>query len=95
MKEYIKYISLGLFVAFCIKMLINGVTLEAAPAFAILAGFTGYLVNRDEEKNLEKINKRLETLEKQNSEKEKQVEELRSHVSTLKLGQQMRSVAKF
>jgi len=95
MKEYIKYISLGIFVAFCVKILMNGISFEDAPVFAIVAGFTAYLVNRDEEKNLEKINKRLTQLEHHVSEKEKQVEELRSHVSSLKLGQQMRSVAKF
>lgn len=95
MKEYIKYIVLGLFVAFSVKMLMNGVSLQEAPAFAILAGLTAYLVNRDEEKNLEKLNNRLTALENQNSSKEKEIEELRSHVSTLKLGQQVRTVAKF
>jgi len=95
MKEYIKYIPLGLFVAFCLKVLTNGASLHEAPTFAILAGFTAYLLNRDEEKNLEKINNRLAALEQQTSSKEKEIEELRSHVSTLKLGQQVRTVAKF
>ena len=95
MKEYIKYIPLGLFVAFSAKMLISGVSLETAPVFGILAAFSAYLINRDEKKNLEIINSRLQAIEGKLNSKEKEVEELRSHVSSLKLGQQMSKVARF
>lgn len=95
MKEYIKYIPLGLFVAFSIKSLVNGASLQDAPVYAILALFTAYLVHRDEEKSLKKIHSKLEQLEKLNEVKTKEMEELRSHVSTIKLGQQVRSAVKF
>lgn len=95
MKEHVKYIPLILFVAFCVKGLVLGVSLQEAPIFAIIAGFSAYLVNREEKKNLETIGNRLNKLEQETEAKNKEVEELRSHVSTLKLGQQVRSAVKF
>jgi uncharacterized membrane protein YgaE (UPF0421/DUF939 family) len=95
MKEYIKYIPLGLFVAFSLKSLVAGAVIQDAPVYAILAVFTAYLINRDEEKSLKNINDKLNQLEKLNEVKSKEIEELRSHVSTMKLGQQMRSAVKF
>lgn len=95
MKEYIKYIPLGLFVAFCIKSLVVGVSVTEAPSLAIIAIFSAYLVHRDEEKQLKAINDKLNLLEKQNENKTKEIEELRSYVSSIKLGQQMRTAVKF
>lgn len=95
MKEYIKYIPLGLFVAFCVKSLVVGVSVSEAPSLAIVAIFSAYLVHRDEEKQLKAINDKLNLLEKQNENKTKEIEELRSHVSSIKLGQQMRTAVKF
>jgi hypothetical protein len=95
MKEYIKYIPLGLFVAFCVKSLVIGSSVTEAPSLAIIAIFSAYLVHRDEEKQLKAINDKLNVLEKQNENKTKEMEELRSHVSSVKLGQQMRSAVKF
>ena len=95
MKEYIKYIPLGLFVAFSVKMLMSGVSLQDAPVFAILTGFTGYMINREEDKILNSLTGRLKALEEQSIESKKEAEELRSHVSTMKLGQQVRSAVKF
>jgi hypothetical protein len=95
MKEYIKYIPLGLFVAFSVKMLINGVSLQDAPAFAIVTAFAGYMINKEENKNIKSLSDRLKILENSASESKKETEELRSHVSSIKLGQQMRSAVKF
>jgi uncharacterized protein YdaL len=95
MKEYIKYIPLGLFVAFSVKMLMSGASLQDAPVFAILTGFAGYMINREEDKILNSLTGRLKKLEEQSTESKKEAEELRSHVSTIKLGQQIRSAVKF
>lgn len=95
MKDYIKYIPLSLFVAFCVKMLISGASWQDAPIFAILAAFVLNLVNKEEEKQLKVINDRLNFLEKQNETKIKEMEELRSHVSSVKLGQQIKSAGRF
>lgn len=86
---------MGLFVAFSAKLIIIGAVLSDAPILAILAGFSGYLVNRDEEKNLEKIKNQFNSIEQKAQEQAKAIEELRSHVSTIKLGQQVKSVARF
>lgn len=95
MKEYIKYIPIGLFVAFCVKSLVVGVQLQEAPLFAILAAFSAYLVNRDEDKVRKVVLQRLDALEKQTEDKSKEIEDLRSHVSSIKLGQQIRTAVKF
>ena len=95
MKEYIKYIPLGLFVAFSVKMLISGASLQDAPIFAILTGFAGYMINREEDKILNSLTSRLKVLEEQSVEYKKETEDLRSHVSSMKLGQQVRSAVKF
>ena len=95
MKEYIKYIPLSLFVAFCLKSLTVGVELKESPLFAILAVFSAYLIHKEEEKEKKLTLARLDALEKQTETKSKEVEELRSHVSSIKLGQQIRSAVKF
>jgi hypothetical protein len=95
MKEYIKHIPLGLFVAFSVKMLISGASWQDAPIFAMLTGFAASMVNREEDKILNSLTGRLKALEEQSVEHKKEAEELRSHVSTLKLGQQVRSAVKF
>lgn len=95
MKEYVKYIPLGLFVAFCIKSLVVGVNIEEAPLFAILAIFCGYLVHRDEISDKKTLEARLIAIEKLQEIKSKEIEDLRSHISSVKLGQQIKSVGRF
>lgn len=95
MKEYIKYIPLSLFIAFSIKMLVNGSSLQDAPIFVVLAAMSIYLVTRDEQEKAEKLNQRLVVLEKASEQKSKEIEDLRSHVSSVKLGQQIKSVGRF
>lgn len=95
MKEYIKYVPLSLFVAFCVKSLVVGVTIAEAPALAIVAVFSAYLIHRDEDENKKAIEARLAALEKQQETKSKEMEDLRSHVSSVKLGQQIKSVGRF
>ncbi len=73
MKEYIKYIPLGLFVAFCIKSLVVGVSVTEAPSLAIIAIFSAYLVHRDEEKQLKAINDKLNLLENKTKIKQKKL----------------------
>lgn len=95
MKEYIKYIPLGLFVAFSVKMLVSGASWQDAPVFAILAAFTLTMLNKEEETVINAFAARLKAMEEQTSEFKKETEELRSHVSSVKLGQQVRAAVKF
>jgi hypothetical protein len=53
------------------------------------------MINREENKNLKYLNDRLKALEDGASESKKEAEELRSHVSSIKLGQQIRTAVKF
>ena len=67
MKEYIKYVPLSLFVAFCVKSLVVGVTIAEAPALAIVAVFSAYLIHRDEDENKKAIE--LDLLRLRNNKK--------------------------
>lgn len=95
MKDYIKYIPLGLFVAFCLKSLALGVNLHEAPLFAILAVFCAYLIQQDNQNEKSAVESRLAALEKLQEAKSKEIEDLRSHVSSVKLGQQIKSAGRF
>lgn len=95
MKEHVKYVPLLLFVAFSLKLLVSGASWQDAPVFAILTGFAASMLNKEEEKILVSLSTRLKALEEHTVESKKETEELRSHVSSIKLGQQVRSAVKF
>jgi hypothetical protein len=95
MKEYIKYIPMGLFFAHSVKIIAVGASFQDAPILAITATFCAYLVSKEEQKALQKLSDKLVVLEQKTETTQSETEELRSHVSTLKLGQQVKSVARF
>lgn len=95
MKEHIKYVLLLLFIAFNIKILVFGASWQDTLIFTTLAGLTITVINKEETPTLVSFSARLEELENNSVESKKETEELRSHVSSIKLGQQVRSSVKF
>lgn len=95
MKEYFKYIPLLLLIAFSLKLLINGASFQDATILAVLATYSAYIVDKEDRKQFLELKNKIETLEKQLEKTTNNTEDLRSYVSTLKLTQQIKTVAKF
>ena len=95
MKQLVKYVPLLLFIAFSLKLLMSGASWQDAPIFAILTGFAATMINKEDETIVVSLSNRLKMLEDNLIESKKETEELRSHVSSIKLGQQVRSAVKF
>lgn len=90
----IKSIVLVLFTLFFVKLLATGVTFEDSLVVAILSALLGYLEYRSESDDLKEIRKQAGEIVLHLENTKKELEELRSHVSTVKLAQQVRTVSK-
>lgn len=90
----IKNIVLVLFTLFFVKLLVTGITFEDSLVVAILSTLLGYLEYRSESEDLKEIRKQTGEIVLHLENTKKELEELRSHVSTVKLAQQVRTVSK-
>lgn len=95
MKDYIKYIPLSLLIVYCVKLITTTVTLNDSPILAILAALTGFMFIVQEEKKLLSVNDKIKEL-KEDIEKQKELsQEIRTHLSSIKLKQQVKTVSRF
>jgi len=90
----IKNIVLVLFTLFFVKLLSTGVSFQDSFIVAILSTLLGYLEYRSENEDLKEIRRQARELNLSLETTKKELEELRSHVSTVKLAQQVRTVSK-
>lgn len=95
MQKIIKPVTFGLLVAHCLSLLIAPATPEKAVVFGILAIMVGYFEFKSEQKHLVDLKAELETLKLDLLEQKKFSQELSSHVSSIKMGQQIKSVGRF
>lgn len=90
----IKNIVLVLFTLFFVKLLSTGVSFEDSFIVAILSTLLGYLEFRSENEDLKEIRHQAVQLNHSLETTKKELEELRSHVSTVKLAQQVKTVSR-
>ena len=91
----VKSVVLTSFSLFFLKLLIVGVTLESSIVIAILATLMAYLEFKSDHNNYGILKKETEVLLKAIEENKKELEDLRSHVSTVKLAQQVKTFNKY
>lgn len=91
----VKSVVLVSFSLFFLKLLIVGVSLESSVVVAILATLMGYLEFKSDINSYTSLKKETEALMKSIEENKKDLEDLRSHVSTVKLAQQVKTLNKF
>lgn len=88
-----KYIPLGMLTVFLTKTMLQGsnVTAIDATILAILTFLFAYSQYKNEEKAVTEVKSELSLLKNQVADLEKRNEEVRSHISTMKIGMNMRS----
>lgn len=95
MEKLVKPVTFGLLVVYCLSLLVTPVTFEKGLIFAVLAAMVGYFEFKSEQKELKEIKEQLETIKQDLNEQKKFSQELSSHVSSIKMGQQIKSVGRF
>lgn len=89
--DKLKIIPMVLFLSYVGKLLILQANLADAPIVATLALLTAYFEFSPTNKQLKEIDVQLKEVNTKLVEAEKNVEHLKTHVSGLKLSQQMRT----
>jgi hypothetical protein len=93
LEKYYKFLPLGLFCLVVGKSLITGASWEAA-AVALVAGLlAGAYEFKNHSKQVESLNKRIETAIDVINAQGKAIEELRISVSSVRLGQQAKAIS--
>ena len=95
MEKLAKPILFGLFVAHSISFLVVSPTFERGLTFAILAIIMGLLEFKATNKAIDSLRQEIETLKKESEEQKKFGQELSSHVSSIKMGQQIKTAGRF
>ena len=95
MKEITKSIIFGQLVIYIGSLLITPVTLEKGLVLAILAGLLAFFEFKTEKKELVQLKSDMEEIKKQLDDQKKFSQELNSHVSPIKMGQNIKTVGRF
>lgn len=91
MEKLIKFTPISILLVYVLKCLVVGSQPVDAAILAIFAGLVGYSQFKNEEKNISLLKNEIDELKKSNTEVIKHQEELRSHVSSMKLGLNMKT----
>ncbi len=89
--EKLKYFPVGMLTIYLIKCLITGASPVDAAILAIFATLLGYSQYKSEEKSISELKNQLLLLKTDQELTKKTQEELRSHVSSMKIGLNMRA----
>lgn len=84
----------GSFILFFGRLLLTGVGLGDALVVGVLGGLLGYLEYIDAQKQMDDLLIKFNDTTSRVEQTQKELEELRSHVSTVKLAQQVRNSAR-
>ncbi len=93
MKKYsvIKLVVLSSFVLFFGRLLLKGVSFEDSLVVGVLGALLGYLEYNNGQKEIQEMAEKFASITDQVEQSKRDLDELRSHVSTVKLAQQIRS----
>ena len=95
MEKFVKPVLFGQLVIYTLSLLITPVTLEKGIVLAILAALYSYFEFKAENKKFEQLKQEFNSLKSELDEQKKFSIELSSHVSSIKAGQQIKSVGRF
>jgi hypothetical protein len=87
----IKLVVLSSFILFFARLLFTGVTLEDSLVVGVLGSLLGYLEYNNGQQEIREMTAKFVEITTQVEQSKRDLEELRSHVSTVKLAQQIRS----
>lgn len=95
MDKIVKPVLFTLFVIYGLNLLVTPVTFEKGVVLAILATLLSLLEFKTERKELTQIKEELSVLKRELEENKKFSQDLSSHLSSIKAGQQIKSVGRF
>lgn len=85
--EKIKYIPLGLFIAFCLKIAVLGPSLTESLCLLILGAVAVTYEYKSNSKEIKGLEDKLSALSTRADSKDKEIDELKSYVSSMKMSQ--------
>jgi len=89
--EKLKYFPVGMLSIYLAKCLITGASPVDAAILGIFAALLGYSQYKSEEKAISDLKNEISSIKQHQDLTSKQHEELRSHVSSMKIGLNMRA----
>jgi cell division protein FtsL len=95
MDKVVKPILFGQFVVYGLSLLITPVSFEKGIVLAILGGLLVFFEHKTGKKEADSLKQEIESLKSAIEEQKKFSQELSSHVSSIKVGQQIKSVGRF
>jgi len=91
MEKLTKFLPLGLFCAFSLKLMILGAQLTDSLVLLVLAGYSAYHEFKSVDNRIKQFEVQLKEQNVLMQEKAKEIEDVRALVGGIKLGQQLRS----
>lgn len=95
MEKLVKPILFGQLVIYSLSLLITPVSLEKGVILAILSALYSFFEFKAENKQITELKKEIADIKTELLEQQKFSQELSSHVSSIKMGQQIKSVGRF
>lgn len=92
--DKIKFIPLAISSLFGLKLLVLGGNLESACILAVLGGISAFYEFKVQNKKIKDLEEKVESYNKTMEEKAKEIESLKTHVSSIKLGSQLRPASR-
>lgn len=90
MEHKVKYLPLLLFAIYSIKLLVLGASLVDAPILLIMGLISSVYEIKSQSKLLSNLRKDVGDLQKHKEETDKLISEVKTHISGIKLGQNIR-----
>lgn len=91
MEKLAKFLPLGLFCAFSLKLMILGAQLTDSIVLLVLAGYSAYHEFKSVDGRIKQFEAQLKEQHILMQEKAKEIEDVRALVGGIKLGQQLRN----
>jgi len=91
MEKLTKFLPLGLFCVFSLKLMILGAQLTDSIVLSILAAYSAYHEFKSVDDKIKEFDERLKNQETLAKEEKAKVDEVRALVGGIKLGQQLRN----
>lgn len=91
MEKITKFLPLGLFCAFSLKLMVLGAQLTDSLVLLVLAGYSAYHEFKSVDKKIAQFEQQLKEQSTLMQEKAKEIEDVKALVGGIKLGQQLRN----
>lgn len=89
--SYVKYMPLGLLIAFCSKTIISGIDFASMGAILGLCALVGYIEYKENDKVIKDIKENMNIISNQNEILKKEVSEVKSYMNAARITDGLRN----